>query len=202
MSVFHPAAPSPPCRYHCSHHSLRAQLKETSCGHSSPSACSRQEHRGLDVFVAACPASAGLQEERECFMERRGSSAANLKSAACVQVIVRRAAIKAYPEYFLTQFSAPALLLFSSLMCHGAFIRALPYPRSTKVSFGSIYMNTSRMSAGSCPAGSYSSSSPTWIIVGLCNTRRVSTQKRLLVELSTFSSETFWWRASLRPTLG
>lgn len=119
-------------------------------------------------FVAPCPAPAGLQEVRECFMGRTGSSAANLKSAACAQVIVRRAAIKAYPEYFLTQFSAPTPLLFSSLMCHGAFIRALPYPRSTKVSFGSIYMNTSRMSAGSCPAGIYSSSSPTWIIAGLC----------------------------------
>lgn len=120
------------------------------------------------VFVAACPAPAGQQEVRECFMGRRESSAANLKWAACAQVIVRRFAIKAYPEYFVTQISAPTLLLFSSLMCHGAFIRALPYPRSTKVSFGSIYMNTSRMSAGFRPAESYSSSSPTWTIVGLC----------------------------------
>lgn len=73
--------------------------------------------------MAACPAPAGQQEVRECFMGRT----ANLKWAACAPVIVRRLAIKAYPEYFVTQISAPTLLLFSSLMCQGAFIRALPY---------------------------------------------------------------------------
>lgn len=135
-------------------------------------------------------------------MGSRGSSAATLKSAA--QVIVRRAAIKVYLEYFPTQISAPTLLLFSSLMCYEAFIRALPYPRSTKVSSGSIYLNTSRTGeyCGLLSCRELFLLQPNLDNCWLVHTHCESTQKRFLVERSTFSSKTFWWRASLRLTLG
>lgn len=119
-------------------------------------------------------------------------------------VIVRRAATKVYPEYFLTQITAPTLLLFPSLMCYGAFIRALPYPRSTKVSSGSIYTNTSRTGedCGLLSCRELFLLQPNLDNCWLVHTHCESTQKRFLIERSTFSSKTFWWRASLRLTLG
>lgn len=126
----------------------------------------------------------------------------SLKSAACTSAYCQkscdqRLSIFQYPEYFLTQISAPTLLLFPSLMCHGAFIRALPYSRTTKVSSGSIYMNTSRMSMGELFL-----LQPNLGNCWLVHTHCVRAQKRSLVECSTFSSRTFWGRANLALTLG